>query len=753
MQQLHYPIAYYPLPQDYWLGLLVGTGHQFIDKDKENIKQLFKNHLQREYKKKGLYDSIGIENTKLDFIKIKVQTSYKDGEDTYPTGSETEVEVALIYGDSDNGHYKCLIPTWGKHFYYYQPEQLKTMASYFLNGYLNSLSPEEVTRLQWQGRPVLDEFVLRVNEDREIAWHFDFSGSSKTLQALCEPYPSKIGEKKRATPLPDVAWELEETVAQTLAHLQHPTASVLLVGEQGVGKSVVLRQSIKKFIQLEKKNSERATFWMMPAQRLVSSTKYLGEWQEKCETLIEELSYVNGVLWVSELMSLIKNQGDSAAVSVAAYMLPYLRARKLRLVGELHPAELDKMRQLLPEFVELFQIVHLTELSEPKQQLILEKFATYTLQNNKITLEKDAILMSYRLLKRYFPYQRFPGKTIQFLGKCISLVQLEEKEKVTKDLVLQQFSQTTGLPRLFLQDDILLNIKELATYFSQHIIGQPTVIQQLCEVVSIFKAGLNNPNKPISTMLFTGPTGVGKTAAAKALANYFFGQGQEKSPLVRIDMSEYQSPMQLYRFIGLGGEEGELSKAVRAHPFCVLLLDEVEKADISIFDALMTVLDEGTMVDSFGRVTNFKNTIVVMTSNLGSSNKSAIGLGNNPNDAQQYMSAIRNHFRPEFVNRIDSIVSFKNLKATDIEQITRKELRELCQREGFTKRHLILTFSERLVTHLATIGFDPRYGARPLQRSIEQTIIHPLAHWLLENENPTNRSVALDWEGRLQIKT
>jgi ATP-dependent Clp protease ATP-binding subunit ClpC len=751
MQQLHYPIVYYPLPQDYWLGLLVGTVHQFIDKDKENIKQLFKNHLQKEYKKKGIYESVGIEEAKMEFIKVKVQMSYKEGTETYPTGNETDVEVALIYGDSDSGHYKCFMPLWGKHFNYYQPEQLKQMAGYFLNSHLNSLSPEEVTRLQWQGRPTLDSFLLRVNEDREIAWGFDFDASHKTLHDLCTPYPPKQGEKKRASPLPDVAWELEATVEQTMTHLKHSTASILLVGEQGVGKSVVLRQAIKKFIQQEKKNTERPTFWLMPSQRLVASTKYLGEWQEKCETLIEELSYVNGVLWVSEFINLVKDEGTSAAVSVAAYMMPYMRAGKLRLIGELHPAELDKVRQLLPEFIELFQTVHLNELPEAKQQLILEKFAYYTLQNNKITLEKDAILLAYRLLKRYFPYQRFPGKGIQFLGKCISRVKLEEKDTVTKDIVVQQFSQTTGLPRLFLQDDILLNIKDLANYFAQRIIGQPNVIQQLCEVVSIFKAGLNNPNKPITTMLFTGPTGVGKTAAAKALANYFFGQGQEKSPLVRIDMSEYQSPAQLYRFIGIGNQLGELSKAVRAHPFCVLLLDEVEKADISIFDALMTVLDEGTMIDSFGRITNFRNTIVVMTSNLGASNQGALQIGSLTSETQHYLSAIRKHFRPEFVNRIDTIVPFKNLEAIDIEQITRKELHDLCQREGFTKRHLTLTFSERLIQHLARVGFDPRYGARPLQRSIEQTIIHPLAHWLLKKENPSHQTIALDWDGRLQI--
>jgi ATP-dependent Clp protease ATP-binding subunit ClpA len=306
------------------------------------------------------------------------------------------------------------------------------------------------------------------------------------------------------------------------------------------------------------------------------------------------------------------------------------------------------------------------------------------------------------------------------------------------------------MPELFLRDDLLLEPSELRAYFEHRIIGQKEAITALCNVVKIFKAGLNSPAKPIATMIFAGPTGVGKTASTKALADYFFGKGQKKSPLIRLDMSEFQHPSQLARFIGAGGEVGKLVQEIRERPFSVLLLDEIEKADPSIFDALLTVLDEGLLVDAYGRVTNFRNTIIIMTSNLGASNRASVGFGKG--NATNYESAIGKFFRPEFVNRIDHIVLFDALQQQDIRAITRLELAALQQREGFSKRGIRLTFSEQLERYLAEAGFDERYGARPLQRTLEYEIIVPLAKWLLANPNTTDATLRLDRKkGQLMI--
>jgi ATP-dependent Clp protease ATP-binding subunit ClpA len=276
-------------------------------------------------------------------------------------------------------------------------------------------------------------------------------------------------------------------------------------------------------------------------------------------------------------------------------------------------------------------------------------------------------------------------------------------------------------------------------------------VDALTRVVKIFKAGLNNPHRPIASFLFAGPTGVGKTASVKALSEYFFGKGQRKSPLIRIDMSEFQHPEQLVRLIGAGRQPGQLVKEVRERPFSVLLLDEVEKADLSIFDALLGLLDEGVLVDAYGRETNFRNTIVIMTSNLGASNRSVPGFGDKNPDAAAYRSAVERHFRPEFVNRIDELVVFESLKANDILKITEKELESLKSREGFQKTGLEVQFEEQLVRHLASIGFDERYGARPLQRALEDHVVMPVARWMLENPVNNPGQLIIGWSDRQQL--
>jgi len=306
------------------------------------------------------------------------------------------------------------------------------------------------------------------------------------------------------------------------------------------------------------------------------------------------------------------------------------------------------------------------------------------------------------------------------------------------------------MPELFLRDDLRLNTEELHKYFKSQIIGQPMVLDQLAGMVKVFKAGLNNPYKPIQTLLFAGPTGVGKTASAKALANYFFGKGQQQTPLVRIEMSEFQHPSQISKFIGSGDEVGALVKNIRERPFSVLLLDEVEKAHPGVFDALMTVLDEGMMVDNFGRITNFRNSIIIMTSNLGASNTRAIGFSENSGE-KVYQAAIERFFRPEFVNRIDGMVFFNNLDPASILKICRKELKALDKREGFLKRKITLKFTEELVDFIAKVGFDHRYGARPLQRAIAIHITEIIAKFFLDNPSLSDTVLQIDYQNEVTI--
>ncbi len=752
MEKLKYPLLCYPLNENSWLGILVGTHFQVVDKDIKSVKNALSDYLFRQYKKHDDYPFTNILQPKIKTFDIRVRPTFRDDEGQYPLPTQIKVPVTAIYGENDSGHYECYFPLLRENFYYYDPKQFKSLAHHFATNILNGMTPEQINKLFLYTNPVLDEVTLKVNYDRDYNWgDNDYQRTYTNLSKYAEKYPYSKAERKRISSFPEAAWELEKIVEDISNRIATEKANILIVGESGTGKSAVLKQSFKKLNTQMKKQGSDLTFWRIMPQRITASSKYLGEWQEKCENIIQELQHANGILWVEDISRLMMLGGQGPEDSVASFFASFLREGKLHLVGEVTPSQLDSMRRMLPGFVENFRIIELKELPETSIFNILDKFSAFSAQNLKVDIDKGALELAYRLLLRYYPYEKFPGKAVRFLSGALNEVRLNKKKDIDKKLVISEFSKRTGLPSLFLRDDMKLDQEELEEWFTSRVIGQSAAIQKLCEVVKIYKAGLNNPHKPISTMLFAGPTGVGKTASARALADYFFGKGQKKTPLIRIDMSEFRYPGQITQLIGSGRNIGKLVKEVRERPFAVLLLDEVEKADPSIFDALLTVLDEGRLVDAYGRVTNFRNVIIIMTSNLGAANRRSLGFKDTENESTRYHSAISKFFRPEFINRIDNIVMFNSLDEDNIVEITKKELKDLKEREGFTKNNIQIEFGKGIYNHLKNVGFDERYGARPLQRAVEDEVTSPLANWLLEHEGIRNCKILIDYKDKLTI--
>lgn len=752
MDKVTYPLLYFELQPDTVLGLLVGTEYEVMESDLRGVKTTLKSHLQKQYKKYNAYDPSYLVEPQLKIVHIVVKPAYTDRLGSYPLARSIKVPVIAIYGATELGSYECIMPLLHQRFHYYEANQLDTLIQHFATSILNQMPPEDIFQLLQYPAPKMDTVILKIKAERYFEWSgFYTQRDLKTLNELTERYPFVKNIRKKLSALPDVAWEREEKVTELVDKIATTRSDVLVIGDPGVGKSAVLKQAIRKITTRNKDQQTGFSFWRIVPQRITASAKYLGEWEATCEQLVEELASANGILWVDNIIQLLQTGGSGPEDSVAAFLLPFMQQGKLQIVGEATPEELESMRRLLPAFVAHFQIVNVEELPEQKIQSIFNKLADFSEKNLDIVIEREALNTAYRLLLRYYPYERFPGKGIKFFGRCINDVQLKQENRITRKVVIDNFVAQTGLPELFMRDDLILDQFELRQFFESRIIGQPEAVKRMSEIVKVYKAGLNNPYKPITTLIFAGPTGVGKTASAKALADYFFGKGQQKSPLIRIDMSEFQHPGQISRLIGHGREAGQLVKDIRERPFAVLLLDEVEKADPAIFDALLTVLDEGLLVDAYGRVTNFRNTIIIMTSNLGASNRPSLGFQQTTGNEAKYYSAIEQHFRPEFFNRIDGVVLFKALEKADIEQITQKELDELKQREGFVKRRLALHFTEKLVQQLARTGFDERYGARPLQRAVEQGVTNPIANWLLENPTVENCQLLLDYDNGLKI--
>ncbi len=753
MEKITYPLLCYKLTEEATLGILVGTTYQLVAPDVAKLKQAFTKQLQQQYKKHNDYPYINIRSPKLKILDISIRPTYRTANSSFPLTSSLEIPTPCIYGPSDGGEFECHLPLLDQRFVYYESKQFKTLATYIATLLLNRETPEKLHRYLVYQTPILETVELKVNVNRSKSfnWEYNQTNNLKVLPSLAEEFPYNKSILKKLSATPDVAWELEKEVDLIVQKIVQQSANILVVGKRGVGKSTVLKQAFKKIAAQVRKKQLNYTFWNLMAQRLTASTKYLGEWQEKCELLVEELKLVNGILWVQDIIQLIQTGGQGAEDSVAAFLLPFLQQGQLQIIGELSIAELDSLRRLLPGFTDLFQIVTIAELSEERTQIVLQKFSEFSARNLKTSIDQDALQLSYRLLARYYPYESFPGKAINFLGTCITAAKAKELTNIDKEHLLEIFINQTGLPALFLKDDILLNQLDLQQHFSNNIIGQPNVIQVLTNVVKIFKAGLNNPYKPIQTLLFTGPTGVGKTASAKALAEYFFGKGQKKFPLIRIDMSEFQHPGMIYRFIGSNREVGKLVQAVREKPFSVLLLDEAEKADPSIFDALLSILDEGMLTDAYGRVTSFRNTIIILTTNIGANNRASIGFNSTESEDQKYLSELGKFFRPEFINRLDNILVFNPLDKEAINAICSKELKELNQREGFIKRGIQLEYDSSLIAFLGEVGFDKRYGARPLQRAINTQVINPMANWLLEHPRIKNTTLKLSYEQRLIV--
>ncbi|WP_017461492.1 ATP-dependent chaperone ClpB [Dyella ginsengisoli] len=326
------------------------------------------------------------------------------------------------------------------------------------------------------------------------------------------------------------------------------------------------------------------------------------------------------------------------------------------------------------------------------------------------------------------------------------------QDRVTAEEIAEVVSRWTGIPVSKMLEGEREKLLKMEDALHARVVGQDEAIKVVSDAVRRSRAGLSDPNRPSGSFLFLGPTGVGKTELCKALAEFLFDSADA---MVRIDMSEFMEKHAVSRLVGappgyVGYEEGGyLTEAVRRRPYSVILLDEVEKAHPDVFNILLQVLDDGRLTDGQGRTVDFRNTVIVMTSNLGSHQIQELAGDDSPEAYTQMkaavMGVVQAHFRPEFINRLDDIVVFHPLTKPQIRQIARIQLRSLEKR--LAERQLALTISEKALDLLGNVGFDPVYGARPLKRAIQQQVENPLSRQILEGHFPSGATVAVDAEG------
>lgn len=691
-------------------------------------------------------------------FKVNIRTEYHEKQRIYPSEKPVPVRVHCVTGKQQSGQQVASIPLLGIRFTIHESGSLKDLVNRYVVQKLEGLTPQQVARCLPPAQVELTDVVVRVpRKETSIAR----TPLPETLGKVGEPLGDQAARKQYPK-----AWERDESLALLVRKLHDEKANVLLLGEGGVGKTTLLVDAVREVERrLEAEAADAETkpvprrYWATAAGRIIAGMKYLGQWEERVETLIAELGEIQGVMCIDRLLDLIQTGGLGPADSIAAFLAPYVARGELRMVAEVSPSELDACRRLMPGFADLFQIIRVEPFNRAQALRVIDRQIDSTKGNLKLDVEHGVSDRIVQLFRRFMPYSVFPGQSVRFTRELLEQCKRDRKKVVSPEDVVTRFKDRTGLPEVFLKDEITLDRQEVVEWFSKQVIDQPEAIEAAANVVMTFKAGLNDPNRPLGVMLFCGPTGVGKTELAQALARYFYGHGNDTnsdgkttSRMIRLDMSEYAGFDAVSRLIGSSPTDpGVLIRKVRQQPFTVVLFDEVEKAASDVFDVLLGMFDEGRLTDPMGRVTNFRSTLIIMTSNLGADRQRTLGF--NPDGKPRYQDEAMAYFRPEFFNRLDQVVTFQPLKEETIQAITRKELTAIGKREGLSRLKLTLEWTDALIEQLAKVGYDARYGARPLQRVIEREVVSPFAKWVLTQENLFEAKIKVDWlEGKLAIQ-
>jgi ATP-dependent Clp protease ATP-binding subunit ClpC len=747
MPTYRYPVLIWQDHAGAWTACLVegdenaAAAGPSADRAKEQVQE----YLAWSYKQNLWLPKPDFLDPQLVSIKIPIRPEYRQHDRIYPCEETYSLRVLCVTGRQEGGMLVAALPLLGIHFYYHEADAFKGLVQRYVQQKLQGLTVQALSRYLPPKTAQLDEVVVRLprKEPRD-----PIQKKSPVLSKVAELLGERALRKQYSR-----AWERDREVADVFHKLHQEQANVLLVGEPGAGKTTVLVEAVQRIARLEAEAEdvgERKQFWLTSGARLIAGMRYLGQWEERCEHVIAELADVNGVLCVDNLLDLVRTGGIGPTDCIAAFFLPYLLRSELKLVGEATPAELDACRRLLPGFADLFQVVHLPVFDRPQVLAILDRLVTSFRQNLQIEAARGVVDLVDHLYRRFAPYGAFPGKLVGFVKELFERARRKKIGAVTTDDVIAQFVRRTGLPELFLRDEVPLSREEVLESFRHQVIGQEEGCQAAANLVTTFKAGLNDPGRPVGVLLFCGPTGVGKTELARAIARFFFGHGEGPDRLIRLDMSEYAGLDCGERLLGPpAGDPSDLIKRVRQQPFVVILLDEIEKAGPEVFDVLLSVFDEGRLTDRYGRTTIFRSAVLIMTSNLGAQKQETFGFGKHP--GVHYDAEARTFFRPEFYNRIDAVVTFQPLQAETIHAITRKELTEIAGREGLVRTGIRLTWTERLVAHLAREGFDRRYGARPLQRTLETLVVTPLAQYLLDHPTLRDVRIQLDLDGEEKV--
>ena len=570
----------------------------------------------------------------------------------------------------------------------------------------------------------------------------------------------------------------------------------VLLGEAGVGKTAIVEGFAQRVVDgnVPELLADRRIV-VLDLAMMVAGTKYRGQFEERIKAVMNEVRRAkNTILFIDELHTLVGAGGAEGAIDASNVLKPALARGEIQCIGA---TTLDEYRKYIEKDSALdrrFQIIMVEPATKDEAVEILKGLRDRYESHHRVTISDAALESAVELSSRYITGRCLPDKAIDVIDEAGARVRLkamtkppdlkeidEEVERLNKEkeeavanqdfekaaalrdqadklkkkkqtmtrdwrdksreadgvvddeVVAEVVSKMTGIPLTRMSTEDQARLMGMENELHKKVIGQDAAIKSVSKAVRRSRSGLKDPKRPIGSFVFAGPTGVGKTLLAKALAQFMFGDAEA---LIQIDMSEYMEKHNVSRLIGappgyVGFEEGgQLTEKIRRRPYAVVLLDEIEKAHPDVFNVLLQVLDDGRLTDGQGRTVDFTNVVLIMTSNLAG-------------EPVEY-------FRPEFVNRIDEIIRFTPLGVDDLRRIVTIQLQRL--RDRMADRRITLTVTDAAMDHLAAVGYDPAFGARPLKRVIQREISDPVAVLILEGKVGEGDTVRVDTsDGRLDI--
>ena len=532
------------------------------------------------------------------------------------------------------------------------------------------------------------------------------------------------------------------TEVDALARALAGKKSAVLLGPPGVGKTAIIKKLLH-YIRAERIPAlTHATVFEVSTAALVAGTRYTGQQEEKIAALLKH-ARPDRLLYISDLWNIpVAGSYDTNPRGIYDLMRPGIEAENLVLLGEMTTGRWERLLKDFPMLERDFATITVAPTNEEETRDVLVRTAADL--GPYVMFEKVAIERVHTLTKKFLPTQSFPGKGVEMLRRLAHAAGSATGERRARPIddvfVEAEFGKLTGLPMHMVSPRVTVSYEAMRSFLTERVLGQPEAVDAVADVLALYKTGLSNPDRPAGVLLFVGPTGVGKTELAKATAEFLFGSA---SRIFRVDLSEYKDYHSFEKLIGnpRKGSHGLLTEHVRQNPFTVILLDEFEKGHENVADLFLQVFDDGRLTDAEGETVGFHHALIILTSNVGADLgelDATIGFAGEARTSakkvdQAVRRALENHYRPEFLNRLDRVLVMHPLKQSDLRRIARRELGKIYKREGLIERDLLLEVDDGVIDLLLERGTDPKYGARPLKRAIEELLVIPLARTLLSS--------------------